>query len=546
MSVSSLGAATGPNASPAPVFDYGRIDGVAGNPNVTPEFIAEVEAMAARLGTRPEYLMAVMSFESGGSFDPGVKNAAGSGATGLIQFMPATAQGLGTSIAALERMSPLEQLAWVEKYFEQRADPGDLGTLEGVYTSVLYGSPRPDPSSVLFDTGDGKAYTQNAGLDHNRDGRITAGEATASVRGRVDGDLAGGAPAPAPTPSPGPVPGPAPEPAPAPGGSVVVRPGDTLSGIAAANGVGLDALLAANPQIGDADFIHPGQQIQLPGGDPAPAQGSVTVRADDTLSGIAAAHGVPLGALLAANPQLRNPDLIYPGQQIRLSAAGTAAADSVTVRAGDTLSGIASANGVSLGALLAANPQIRDPDLIHPGQQVHLPGGAAPGAAPSPAPASPAGDAPRYAPYTVYSTGESPAIRLDGPQQMQPHHDYTTRNRDGQLLEVRDLVLDGNGTPQTAQAIPSPIDGRVIHAGPMGDAGNAVIVQGGDGQLVYLFHMSSIDVREGQQVGYGQALGNQGSTGHSTGPHVHIEAAGPTIDRWVNDLLDGRFDGVRG
>ena len=38
--------------------------------------------------------MAVMSFETGGTFDPGIRNAAGSGATGLIQFMPSTAAGL--------------------------------------------------------------------------------------------------------------------------------------------------------------------------------------------------------------------------------------------------------------------------------------------------------------------------------------------------------------------------------------------------------------------------------------------------------------------
>ena len=79
----------------------------------------------------------------------------------------------------------------------------------------------------------------------------------------------------------------------------------------------------------------------------------------------------------------------------------------------------------------------------------------------------------------------------------------------------------------------------------MGNAGNAVILRGEQGELVYIFHMSSIDVRPGQRVGYGHDLGNQGSTGNSTGPHVHIEAPTATIDRWVHDLLDGRFDGRR-
>src|SRR3546814_575913 len=79
-------AANGPAAPATDVspangeFDYNRISGVEGNPNVTPEFINEVEAMAARLGTKPEYLMAVMSFETGGSFSPAQANNAGSGA----------------------------------------------------------------------------------------------------------------------------------------------------------------------------------------------------------------------------------------------------------------------------------------------------------------------------------------------------------------------------------------------------------------------------------------------------------------------------------
>lgn len=528
-------------------FDYNRISGVEGNRNVTPEFIAQVEAMAQRLGTQPEYLMAVMSFETGGSFSPGVRNGAGSGATGLIQFMPNTASELGTSTDALARMSATDQLQYVEKYFNNRSDPGDLNTLEGVYTTVLYGSPRPDPGSTLFSEGTA-AYRMNSPLDTNRDGRITAGEATSFVRARIDGD----APPPGesgPAPAPGgqaPTPGPAPS---APGGSVTVQSGDTLSGIAVRNGVSLDALLAANPQIRNPGLIYPGQSVHLPGA----GGGEVTVRGGDTLSGIAARNGVSLDAVLAANPQISNPDLIHPGQTVRLPGGG--GASEVTVQGGDTLSGIAARNGVSLDSVLAANPQIRNPDLIHPGQLVRIPGGAptttpapAPGAgeAPVPAPGTPpAGDAPTYAPYTVYSTGHAPAIAVQGPGEMQPHHDYQTSQRDGQTLEVRDLVLHRNGQSQTAQAIPSPIAGTIVSAGPMGNAGNAVVVRGDQGQLVYIFHMSSVDVRAGQRVDYGQDLGNQGSTGNSTGPHVHIEASSATIDRWVNDLLDGRFDGRR-
>src|SRR5690606_35939138 len=288
---------------------------------------------------------------------------------------------LGTTTDALARMSAVDQLDYVERYFNNRSDPGELNTLEGVYTTVLYGSPRPDPDSTLFSQGTA-AYRMNAPLDLNRDGRITAGEATSFVRDRIDGE------APPPRPSPSPTPGggdaPSPAPAPTPSGAVTVRSGDTLSGIAARNGVALGDLLAANPQIRNPNLIYPGQTVHLPGGG---GGGEVTVRSGDTLSGIAARNNVSLGALLSANPGITNPDLIHPGQVVRLPGGGGAAAThDVTVRSGDTLSGIAAHNNVSLQALIAANPQIANPNLIHPGQVVHVPGAAGPGASPSPGP----------------------------------------------------------------------------------------------------------------------------------------------------------------
>ncbi len=358
-----------------------------------------------------------------------------------------------------------------------------------------------------------------------------------------------GSPAPGPAPAPGPSPGPSPAPG---GGTYTVRSGDTLSGIAQRHGVSLDALIAANPQIRNPNLIYPGQTVHLPGGGNGAQGGNYTVRSGDTLSGIAQRHGVGLNALIAANPQISDPDLIYPGQNVRIPGGSNGAqGGSYTVRSGDTLSGIAQRHDVSLNALIAANPQISNPNLIYPGQRVNIPGGGTnPGPTnPSPSPGNPTsppgGNGPNYAPYTVYSTGHRPAFAVNHPDQLQPHHDYQTTNRNGQALEVRDVVLHRNGQSQTQQAIPAPIAGEVIHAGPLGNAGNAVILRGDNGQLVYIFHMSSIDVRVGQRVGYGQDLGNQGSTGNSTGPHVHIEASPATIDRWVNDLLDGRFDGRR-
>ncbi|GAA1161624.1 peptidoglycan-binding domain-containing protein [Nocardioides aquiterrae] len=163
-------------------YDYNRITGVRGNANVTPEFLRGVEGVAQRVGARPEHLLAAMSFETGGTFAADVRNPHSS-ATGLIQFMDTTARGLGTTTADLARMTPTEQLTYVERYFEPFR--GRLGDLESVYTSILSGHPHA-AGETLFSQGSA-AYAANAPLDFDHDGRITTDEATSAVRRRMGG-----------------------------------------------------------------------------------------------------------------------------------------------------------------------------------------------------------------------------------------------------------------------------------------------------------------------------------------------------------------------
>ena len=147
------------------------------------EFRQELAKVAQRLGIAPIWLAAIISFETAGTFSPSIKNFAGSGATGLIQFMPSTAQRLGTSTEALAKMSAVEQLQWVEKYFTPYR--GRLKSLEDCYMAVLWpGAIGRSPNHVLFEHPT-IAYQQNAGLDLNRDGKITVAEATQKVRERI-------------------------------------------------------------------------------------------------------------------------------------------------------------------------------------------------------------------------------------------------------------------------------------------------------------------------------------------------------------------------
>lgn len=112
------------------------------------------------------------------------------------------------------------------------------------------------------------------------------------------------------------------------------------------------------------------------------APGIHTVRQGETLGEIAEGYGVPVTALAGANA-LADPDLIVTGSVLTLpgetntASAGVATGTSYRVGEGDTLDGIASTYGTTVGDLLAANPDLTDPDLVVVGQVLRLP--AAPG-----------------------------------------------------------------------------------------------------------------------------------------------------------------------
>jgi hypothetical protein len=133
--------------------------------------------------------MACIAWESGETFSPSIKNGAGSGAVGLIQFMPATARGMGTTVDFLVTLSALEQLDYVEQYF--RPYKGKLNSLSDCYMAILWPRGVGQPEDyVLWDKYTRPVtYRQNAGLDISKDGKITKAEAAAKVRAKLDKGL---------------------------------------------------------------------------------------------------------------------------------------------------------------------------------------------------------------------------------------------------------------------------------------------------------------------------------------------------------------------
>jgi hypothetical protein len=71
--------------------------------------------------------------------------------------------------------------------------------------------------------------------------------------------------------------------------------------------------------------------------------------------------------------------------------------------------------------------------------------------------------------------------------------------------------------------IKSSAPGTVAFAGQKGGYGNAIIVNHGGGMSTLYGHLSAIDVQRGQPVEAGQQIGKMGSTGHSSGSHLHFE-----------------------
>ncbi len=156
---------------------------VAGIEKTTPGFRAELIRMAKRLELAVDPIAAVMALESG--FNAQAVNPNG-GATGLIQFMPATARRLGTTTEALRRMNATAQLRYVELFFRgvpalrpgSRAGDYYMATFMPAFLNL------PDAVPIAF-KGD-QIYNANAGLDGNKDGVLTVGD----VRSKVENELA--------------------------------------------------------------------------------------------------------------------------------------------------------------------------------------------------------------------------------------------------------------------------------------------------------------------------------------------------------------------
>ncbi|MFD4576979.1 transglycosylase family protein [Streptomyces sp. NPDC058417] len=229
-------------------------------------------------------------------------------------------------------------------------------------------------------------------------------------------------------------------------------------------------------------------------------------------------------------------------------------AEMYTVVRGDTLSGIADDQDVRGGwaRLYAANRATvgADPDLIVPGQRlsVHTSGAVK---APTKAPAK----------EKAAERTERKETKARAPEKKRSTERKATSG--GSLVAPVDA---GTGTPYHASGsswskgyhtgVDFPVatgtsvkaigSGEVVSAGWGGSFGYQVVVRHPDGHYSQYAHLSAISVRDGQSVAAGQRLGRSGSTGNSTGPHLHFEVrTGPGFGSDVDPVAYLRAGGVR-
>ncbi|MGW7331506.1 M23 family metallopeptidase [Streptomyces sp. NPDC054840] len=289
------------------------------------------------------------------------------------------------------------------------------------------------------------------------------------------------------------------------------------------------------------------KSLSLPRGFAAAGTGGAVLALP--LIGAAGAHaaGAPAAAT-AVTPAVVSQAPLAP---LSAPVAAVQAAPTVyTVVPGDYLSKIAAERHLSGGwqRLYADNREAvgGNPSLIHPGLKLHLGGSGE--AAPSEAEAAPA---PKAEPDAKPAAQAAPKpVRKQAEQAAPARREAATESR----------AEAPAAAPQSAAGFVAPVGGgistqykvagsmwssgyhtgvdfiassgttvkavgagTVVSAGWSGSYGNEVVIRHADGMYSQYAHLSQLSVSSGQSVTAGQAIGLSGSTGNSTGPHLHFE-----------------------
>lgn len=199
-----------------------------------------------------------------------------------------------------------------------------------------------------------------------------------------------------------------------------IQPGDTLYDLAQKHGTSVSSLISHN-DLAAGTWIHPGQTIKIPDGSGADGEASEAARGGSDSSG--------------SSSDSSSSSSSDPSSQDTASTGG-----SITVQPGDTLTHIAARHGVSLADLIAANDLTeRDAGLVYPGQSLTMPGDSGAG---TPAPYTPdtIGDA--YADEDVDNTFLHYTYSDEVSRSAAANRDYLESVAVPSKAEIRQMITD--------------------------------------------------------------------------------------------------------
>jgi murein DD-endopeptidase MepM/ murein hydrolase activator NlpD len=372
-----------------------------------------------------------------------------------------------------------------------------------------------------------------------------------------------------------------------------VQPGDTLTLLARRYGTSAEALSQLN-RLTNPNLIYVGQVLLVPGAEDerAPLSGEVyVVQAGDTIARIASRYGVSVWAIAQAN-QVANLNVIYVGQRLlipRFEVSSNLPWPIVEVKIlpsfavqGQTVQVIVETDGeailsgsydgqalffvgegghyrtlIGIPALASPGPYALDLKAVHGEQEVSLRNLIR------------VVEGDFQVQYLSFSAEKAALLDPDlVAAEGKRVWEVTTQATLPGLWQGRFALPLAQEAPVTAPfgirrsysggpptsyhagvdydvpqgtAVYAPAHGKVVLAEPLQVRGGAVIVDHGRGVMTGYWHLSRIDVVAGQEVDPGEVLGLVGSTGLSTGPHLHWEmrVMGIPVDplQWVRESI---------
>ena len=287
-----------------------------------------------------------------------------------------------------------------------------------------------------------------------------------------------------------------------------VRAGDSIGSIANLYDISVDTLMSFNEL--ESVVIHPGDVLKIPyaeatGGAaetaPKPPAGfrTHTLKQGEALSTVASMYGLTLKALIGANPDMSSMDRLPAGIELLIPPSEGLV---ITLDEGEDISALLQAHQVDPVEFMKVNA-ISSPADIHPGVMLFLPG------------VEPTQALERLA-----------RVREEENRYIWPIHgritSYFGRRNLGMGTSSFHRAIDiaaPTGTPVAASR-----SGVVTFAGwSTSGYGNLVKIRHAGNTETWYAHNSRIDVQVGQYVNQGDVISRVGSTGLSTGPHLHFE-----------------------